>query len=101
MSEAEPGYVSHVVLAETSWVLSRTYRADRRTIATAVEELLRAREIRVERPDVVYAALAAFLGGSAEFADALIAALARAAGCAEIVTLDRSAAAKAGMRLLA
>lgn len=96
----EPGYVSAVVLAELSWVLSRVYRSPREIIARTVETLLRARELVVENAEAAYHALATYQTTKVEFADALIAHSDRLAGCAETVTFDRAASAGGGMRLL-
>jgi predicted nucleic-acid-binding protein len=96
-----PGYISMVVLVETVWVLSRTYRMPRARIAEIVETLLRARELVVEAVETAYLALATYQTTTADFSDALIAHAARLAGCSETVTFDKAAAATAGMRLLA
>jgi len=96
-----PGYISMVVLVETVWVPSRTYRMPRARIAEIVETLLRARELVVEAVEAAYLALATYQTTTADFSDALIAHAARLAGCSETVTFDKAAAATAGMRLLA
>jgi len=56
--------------------------------------------IVVERREVVAAATKIFSTTKADFADCLIAASARAAGCVRTVTFDRVAARDAGMVLL-
>lgn len=98
-SEA-PGYISQVVLVETVWVLTRSYRMTREAIADAVEVLLRSRELIVEGTEAGYLALATYRATKADFADALIAHGGRLAGCTETLTFDRGAASHAGMRLL-
>lgn len=101
LTRERPGFISAIVLAEISWVLSRAYKASREDIAGAVEGLLRATELMVENAEAAYRALAVYLAStSVEFADALIAQSAALAGAGETVTFDRSAAAEAGMRLL-
>lgn len=102
LSRAQPGFISAVVLAEISWVLSRAYRAPRADIAAAIEGLLRSVELVVENAPAAYRALAVYRASkAAEFADALIAQTAALAGAAETVTFDRGAAAELGMRALA
>jgi predicted nucleic-acid-binding protein len=49
---AERG-ASHLVLAETTWVLSAVYELDARAIATAVEMLLNHEAMSIADPDVV------------------------------------------------
>lgn len=101
LSREQPGFVSAVVLAEISWVLSRAYKASRGDIAKTVEGLLRSAELIVENAEAAYRALAVYrASASAEFADALIAQTAALAGAGETVSFDRKATAETGMRLL-
>lgn len=101
LSREQRGFVSSVVLAEITWVLSRAYKAAREDIAKAVEGLLRSAELLVENPDAAYRALGVYqTSKSAEFADALIEQTASLAGASETVTFDQSAASALGMRLL-
>jgi len=96
-----PGFISSVVLAEVSWVLTRAYKASRDEVQEAVEGLLRSAEIVVENAEAAYRALALYREArSLEFADALIAETAKLAGADETVTFDKTAAAEGGMRLL-
>lgn len=101
LSREQPGFISAVVLAEITWVLSRAYKASREDTAKAVEGLLRSAELVVENAEAAYRALAVYQAStSAEFADALIAEIAAIAGARETVSFDRRAAAEIGMRLL-
>jgi len=101
LGREKPGFISSIVLAEITWVLSRAYKSSREDIARAVEGLLRSAELNVENADAAYRALAIYQASpSAEFADALIAETASLAGAAETVTFDKNAASSLGMRLL-
>jgi predicted nucleic-acid-binding protein len=101
LSREQPGFISSVVLAEITWVLSRAYKASREDIALAVEGLLRSAELIVENADAAYRALGIYQSSkSADFADALIVETASLAGAAETVTFDQKAAASMAMRLL-
>ena len=101
LSREQPGFVSAVVLAEITWVLSRAYKTSREGIANAVEGLLRTAELIIENAEAAYRALAVYkISGSAEFADAFITQTAMLAGASEIVSFDRKAATEVGMRLL-
>lgn len=101
LSREQPGFISAVVLAELTWVLSRAYKASREDIAKAVEGLLRSAELIVENAPAAYRALAVYQAStSVEFADALIAETAALAGARETVSFDRKAAAETRMRLL-
>lgn len=91
LSEAEPGFISVVTMAETVWVLDRHYHFGRRQVAGAVELVLRTEVLLVEAEPEVFIALAALRSGRGEFADALIGALCDAAGCSRILTFDQGA----------
>jgi predicted nucleic-acid-binding protein len=99
LTREEPAFVSAVVLAETTWVLGKTYKAARAELAAALEAVLSADSLVVEHRTCAHRALAALRGG-ADFADAFIAEIDRHAGCDETVTFDKSAVNRAGMRLL-
>lgn len=101
LSRERPGFISSVVLAEITWVLSRAYRASRADIAAAVEGILRSAELVVENAEAAYRALALYEASkSVEYADALIAQIAALAGADEFVTFDKGAASEQGVRLL-
>lgn len=101
LSRERPGFVSAVVLAEVSWVLSRAYKVSRDDLAEAIEGLLRSAELMIENADAAYRALSRYQASkSVEFADALIAQIARVAGADEVVTFDQTAASQLGVRLL-
>jgi predicted nucleic-acid-binding protein len=94
-------WVSHLVLAETLWVLESVYEVDAATRAQAVEMLLNHRELSVEDPDVVGRALAQFRERpSLGFSDCLVLEIARKAGHVPLGTFDRGLAKVDGAELL-
>lgn len=95
-SSADPGYVNCVVLAETVWVLEAAYGYRREAIAAAVAQLLITDDIVFERREAVRAALDEYPNHAADFTDALVAEINRAAGCGVTATFDRKAAKLAG-----
>lgn len=99
LSRTHPGFLSTVVLVETWWVLCRAYGYDATETARYLTALLETEELVVQEPDIVRAALRDTSAG-ADFADAVIARTAAAAGCEGTVTFDRRAAERAGMSLL-
>jgi len=101
LTSTNPGWVGLTALAETVWVLTRTYRLNRRRIVSILESLLVSREIVVEQSEMVREALRLYRSGKADFPDCLIALSATAAGCSRTVTFDWRAARDAGMELLA
>ena len=91
LSEADPGYVSLVAVAETVWVLERAYRRSNDEIATVLERLLQIESLVVQSEQEVFSATIALKEGKGAFADALIGALSAKAGCRATLTFDRKA----------
>jgi predicted nucleic-acid-binding protein len=87
---AKGAWVSHLVLAETMWVLEALYERDAKAIASAVEPLLEHAHLTLQEPDVVLAALRLFrTQAGVDFSDCLILAVARKAGHVPLGTFDR------------
>lgn len=85
-------YISVPVLMETIWNLRRRYGVDRDGVVALVRTLLSSGQIEMSEDRAVRAALDQFARSSCDFADLLIAALNRAAGCSTTLTFDRAAA---------
>lgn len=100
LSVDSPGFLSLIVIAELVWVLAISYRYPKKEIERVLENLLRSKELVVERADIVSQASRAFSIGRADFADYLIERCAHAAECQFTITFDQRAAMVAGMRLL-
>jgi predicted nucleic-acid-binding protein len=84
-------WVSHLVLAETLWVLASVHDLSRAQIATAVEMLLNHRELTLQDADVVDSALGHYRRRLAvEFSDCLVLEIARKAGHLPVATFDRN-----------
>jgi predicted nucleic-acid-binding protein len=84
-------WVSHLVLAETFWVLGSVYDLTRSQIATAIEMLLNHKELSLQDADVVTAALDHYRRRPAiEFSDCLVLEIARKAGHLPVATFDRN-----------
>ena len=84
-------WVSQLVLAEATWVLSAAYGRSAAEIATAVDMLLSHQQLAIDAPDTVAAALATFRERpSLGFSDCLILEIARKAGHLPLGTFDRS-----------
>ena len=96
----EPGFIPLVAIIELVWVLSSSYRLDREQVSSALELLLRSKELIVDRADQVMRAQARFRSGGTDFADCLIERIAHAAGCQATMTFDAGAAKSAGMTLV-
>jgi len=91
LTEQEPGFISVVAMAETVWVLERSYRFGNARIAAAIEIMLGAETLVIENEREVFTAMVALKEGRGSFADALIGALCAKAGCSRVVTFDEGA----------
>lgn len=100
LSPTHPGHVSLVALAEFTWVMRSVYRNTVADISQALLLLLDDSRFVVQHAGAAWAALDAYRSDGVDFADALIAALDRVAGCTATVTFDRNAARISGVTLL-
>lgn len=83
-------WVSVLALAEAMWVLSAVYERSSADVATAVEMLLRHKDVTLQDSDVVKEALQVFRKRPAlGFSDCLMLELARKAGHIPLGTFDR------------
>jgi len=83
-------WVSHLVLAETLWVLDAVYERTSKQIASAVEFLLEHHSLALQDADVVASALSQFAEHPAlGFSDCLVLEIARKAGHMPLGTFDR------------
>ena len=86
-------WVSHLVLMETTWVLSTVYDVGPSELALAIDMLLNHRQLTVQDADVVASALQQFQDKPAlGFSDCLVLELARKAGHLPLGTFDRNLA---------
>lgn len=100
LSEASPGFLSLIVVAELVWVLESAYRFKKSEVEQVLATLLRSKELVIERAEVVAQALRRFSASRADFVDCVIERCGNAAECDYTVTFDRNAAGAAGMKLL-
>ena len=82
-------FVSDVVVCETVWVMSVSYRVGRAEIARVLRNLFRARHLAFTATDQLRRALDAYEAGKGDFADYLIREHARAADCEQVATFDK------------
>ena len=88
-ARGERGFISAVVLCELSWVLRGAYDVSKGDLLLTLDRLLATSQFVIGDKDVVRRALDAYRAGGADFADYVIGALHRAAGCDRTVTFDR------------
>lgn len=88
---AKGAWVSHLVLAETAWVLSEVYELHAADVAKAIGMLLRHKSITLQDGDTVTAALTHFISKpSLGFSDCLVLETARKAGHLPLGSFDRN-----------
>jgi predicted nucleic-acid-binding protein len=92
LTQDRPGFISLVTIAETVWLLRRSYRMSDAAIAATLEEILQTETLVVQNEREVFTAMIALKTGAASFSDALIGALGAWAGCPSTLTFDRKAA---------
>ena len=90
---AKGAWISHVVLAEVSWVLTSVYELDPAKLGTAIQMLLNHEHLTIQDADAVAAALTSYRERSnVAFSDTLIVEIARRNGHLPLGTFDRSLA---------
>jgi predicted nucleic-acid-binding protein len=86
-------WVSHLVLAETVWVLDAVHERTSAQIAAAIELLLNHEHFALQDPEVVAQALAQFrTRPTIGFSDCMVLEIARKAGHLPLGTFDRALA---------
>lgn len=100
LSVDKPGFVTLVSVVELVWVMSSCYDLSRSQLVTALESLLRTKELVIENAEVVWRAVRLFRDSSGDFADCLVKRSAAAAGCFQTMTFDRGAVKNCGMVLV-
>jgi predicted nucleic-acid-binding protein len=86
-------WVSHLVLAETVWVLEAVHERTSAQIAAAIELLLNHEHFALQDPEVVVQALAQFrTRPTIGFSDCMVLEIARKAGHLPLGTFDRALA---------
>jgi len=83
-------FISDIVMCETVWVLSSSYRFSRTEIVEVLAALLRAKSVVFTSTDRLARSLDAYRKGKGDFADYLIRELAQSAGADTVATFDES-----------
>lgn len=99
-TQEEPGYVNVIVLCELAWVLTGVYDVTDEEWTGVLDQLLRTRQLQIERRDQVRLALEQYKRSAAGFPDCLLGQLNQDEGCGETVTFDQDAGPMDGWREL-
>lgn len=87
----DPGFLNHLVLCETLWVLEGCYGQPKDTLVKTIEQILRVAQLRVDEPQVVWQALEDYRNNQADFADYLLSRINHSRTCSTTMTFDRQA----------
>jgi predicted nucleic-acid-binding protein len=94
-------WVSVLILAEATWVLNTVYDLSSKELAKAIEMLLNHRDLTIQDPETIAAALEIFRSKpTLGFSDCLMLQLARKAGHLPLGTFDRNLARADGAQKL-
>ena len=96
----EQCFISDPVLCEVEWVLESSYRATRRDILAAMQELLAGDLFIFEDREVLRQVIARYQESKADLSDCLIGAKARARGARTTYTFERVLAKEQGFTRL-
>ena len=99
-TQEKPGCVNVVVLCELAWVLTSVYDATEEELTGTLDQLLRTRQLQIERRDQVRLALEQYKRSAADSPDCLLGRLNQREGCKETVTFDPDASDTDGWREL-
>lgn len=99
LTQASPGFISLIALAESIWVLERSYGLAAAELANILTKVLQTATFEVQNEREVYFAMTMLQKDEASFSDALIGALGAWAGCSETLTFDRKASRLPSFRL--
>jgi predicted nucleic-acid-binding protein len=87
----DPGFINRIVLCELVWVLESAYGYPKDTIVAVLEKLLRTSQLKIEDAQSAWTAFRMYQKGKADYADCLLGATNRIAGCDSTVTFDQAA----------
>lgn len=90
-TQTAPAFINLIVLAETVWVLERSFDYSANDICHAVERLLQVREIKVQATDEVWTAMRNYQERGVGFSDALIDVVNHSKGCSATISFDKQA----------
>ena len=89
VTRGERCFLSPVVLCELSWVLLGAYEITKADLLLTLDRLLATTQFAIGHKDLIRHAVEAYRSGRADFADYVIGAMSRDAGCNTTATFDR------------
>lgn len=99
LTEAEPGFITQITLAELYWVMKKSLGVDREKRLQVIRGLIETPSLEFDDGEGVVRAMSLAEAG-ADFPDALIQGAMELFGIDETVTFDKTASRRLGWRLL-
>lgn len=96
----EPLLITPHVLCELVWVLNTSFRLTKSEVVEIMQGIVVSDIFVIEREAMIQGALGSYRQGRADFSDYLIGEIARAAGCRDTVTFDRTLKGSPGFTIL-
>lgn len=91
LTDKNPGYINHIVLIETIWVLESCYEANKQAIIKIIEQLASTMQLLLQDAESVLKALRLYKSNNIDYSDALLAIINERNGCEITITLDKKA----------
>lgn len=91
LTDKNPGYINHIVLIETIWVLESCYDASKQALIKVVQQLASTMQLLLQDSELVLKALRLYESSNVDFSDALLAIVNKQNACETTVTFDKKA----------
>lgn len=85
-------FISLIVLCETLWVLEDCYNVHKTELSNILETILKTEQFALENSDIAWNALREYVQHTMDYADCLIATIAKYYNCENTGTFDKKAA---------
>jgi len=86
-----PGYINHIVLIETVWVLESCYELSKPSIVNVIQQLASTKQLLLQDSEVLLKALRLYSTSNIDYPDALLVLINAHNGCETTITFDKKA----------
>ena len=98
--EKQPAMINHLVLCETLWVLTYTYKYNRKELAPLLKQILSTENFEIPQSSLIWKAIYDYENGNADFSDYLIGQTNLKLGAEGTWTFDKKAGKHGSFQLL-
>jgi len=89
LTKETPGFINHIILIETVWVLESCYDLTKQEISSILEQIVATKQFYLQEVEVVLRAIRIYQSNNVDFADALIGVVNNVFGCERTYTFDK------------